>query len=206
MAKSLIEAVNASKCKKLDRQIRGSEFIQKQAIKLAETVKIGRSQDPEVLTAFQLGCLYYDMLATYYCKYNFIKPTMDKKSLAFWKRVEAARERAGVSSSDFIKAQFDWFDKHLKTAPPLPSLTTDNAVDRAVSFVGGSRDRVVGQSEYKSEEASVIRYIDVQVRQICKAQNLTKEEFYTKLVIPGNFPIPEPYLKVCPIWKKVTRG
>jgi hypothetical protein len=200
----ILDAIKAERVKKLDRQFVGAEAHAKSAIALGEDAKRARSSKPEVIEEMQITEMYYSMTAKYRGKRNFTIYTPSKRRDAIWKRIIARVHESGVGAEKFLKAQFVFFDETFGCPPNLPALTTEKAVKRAQEFTGKASNVVASAIEYKNEKASVLQQTDKMVRDICKSQRITKEQFYKQFVLTGEFSLPKVYLNACPVYRKVT--
>jgi hypothetical protein len=200
----LLKAVKDKKIKHLNRSIQAHTYFNNRAVALGENVKTAKKLGV-TSQEYELRTTYYNMLDSYYHKSTIPFYKVTEKSVKFWRKVTVCQDNSGTDCYTYIKAQFWWFDKHFGTAPPIYSLVTENAIKRAMEF-SGSRGNIVSSAiPHKSELSSVLQQTDKIIRAILKSQNLTKEEFYLKLVIPGEFPVAKAYLDIDPLYKKLTK-
>ena len=199
----MIDFLKKKRLTKLKRTDAGTTQFNKYAICIGESVKIAK-QEGVTSDEHALRTYYYQSLDIYYNKSSINFHKLTKKSIHFWRKVDEFREKAGVDAHTYIKSQFDWFHKHFGCPPSIHALATENAVLRAMEYGGSLGNVVASVVPYKSELSSVLRSTDETIRSIMKAQNLTKEEFYTKLVITGEFTVSKAYLECDPIYKKLV--
>jgi hypothetical protein len=202
----ILDAIRAERVKKLDRQFVGAEAHAKNAIALGEVAKRTRSSKPEVIEEVHLTEMYYSMVARYSGKRNFTNYTPSKKRDAIWKRIIARVHEAGVGAETFLKAQFVFFDAAFGCPPSLPSLTTEKAVKRAQEFTGKAGNVVASSTSYTTEKAAVLQHTDKFIRDICKVQKISREQFYITFVITGEISIPKVFLDIDPVWKAVSNA
>lgn len=150
---------------------------------------------------------YYRMKRDYTLSADFSQvPDMNKRSIALWTRVSNAWKLSGVSQEHFIKAQFDWFHRSFGKAPDVVNLVTESAVERAKEY-SGSKHRVIGNNvKAEISTADIFRNCERMIRDICRAQKVTREEFYQRFVLTGEFSLPKEFLKADPVYRKVVEG
>lgn len=200
----ILKAVRDKKVKKLKKSIQAETYFNNKAVAIGENLSNSKKLGV-TLQEHELKSTYYDMLSKYYHKSNFVFYKVNEKSVKFWRRVAECQNASGTNSNTYIKAQFFWFNKYFGTAPSLPHLITENAVKRAIEFSGCKGNVVSSSIPHQAELSFVLQQTDRMIRDIMKSQNLTKEEFYKKLVLTGEFPVSSEYLKVDPIYKKLIK-
>lgn len=125
------------------------------------------------------------------------------RGLALWKRVSKAWRTSGVSPETFIQAQFTYFHDHFRRAPETKDLTTEAAVVRAASVA--PRNVVTNDIQADINTAELFRCCEKQMTDLMRAQKMTREEVYKKLVLPGLMSFPQKYLNADPVWKALNK-
>lgn len=203
-SRPILQAIREQRVKKLDKKFVGAEAHAKHAVALGEAAKRLRSTNPEVIEEVQLTEMYYSMVARFRGKTNFTTYTPSAKRDAIWRRIIARVRESGVSSEDFLKAQFKYFADTFGCPPNLPSLTTEKAVKRAQDFKGMLGNAVATAVDYKSDKVEILQYYDKLARDVCKAHKITKEQFYRAFVKTGEIEMAKVYLDADPVWRKVN--
>lgn len=201
----ILDAIKQYKLQSLNRSFSAKDRYDQEISTKAQLVKQSTftTGDMENGVALQLRALYYLKMEEYYGKKLHSKVTTSNRSLALWKRVEAACTKAGVPPDDYLTAQFVYFHKIFGTAPKLNQLATENAVMRART-AGESRGKVVGNDiRAKTSVSDVLRFAEKQMQEICKAQGMTRQEVYENLVVTGVIAFPAKYLDSDPVYQKV---
>lgn len=205
---SIVEAVKAKRLATVKKQIVGAEnfenSIKKQAV-IADIVLSG--EDDDLAEARKLQRLYYE----YYNKYTHkksIPPSLETpRAQTYWKSVAAAVVQSQVPAEEYISAQFSWFDKNFGTAPQLKNLRTEAAVIRAQEAANIAPKKVVAKyTAAVGNFADTMRMADQMLRDVCKAQKMTRQEVYRNLVIPGLLSMPESFLKADPEFAKAKES
>lgn len=125
------------------------------------------------------------------------------RGLALWKRVAACWRSSGVDPDTYVRAQFTYFHNAFRRAPTAQQLATDAAVVRAASVVP---EKVSTNNIPASvDTAELFKRCEKQMTDVMRAQKMTREEVYRKLVIPGFLAFPDQYLKADPLWKQLTK-
>lgn len=126
---------------------------------------------------------------------------MNPRSVALWGRVIKAWKKTGVDMETFVKAQFTYFHNVFRTAPTIVQLTTDGAVVRAASV----RPEQVMTNNIPADInlGELFKSCERQMSEIMRAQKLTREEVYRKLVVTRLVGFPASYLNADPVWKSV---
>lgn len=206
---SIRDAIREQKLKTLRKSLSYSEAVERhtheQAVRTKEllTGQLSTELSPDVL----LRDAYFKQHASYTGKTSYaMKSEQTKKSKALWERVAAKWQQSGVSPDDYIKAQFMWFDKNFGKAPTVVQLATDAALDRAREMPKTVVHRVVGVQEVKVDFAQLMRDTEKQMQTLMRANNLTREQVYTNLVLTGIYSFPKEFLNADPIYKKLTEG
>ncbi len=169
------------------------------AIAIGEEAKHNNKKGRNDLEEVELRILYYSMMDSYYQRTSFpFTPPPSRKGLTMWSKVAEYKRMAGVSAEVYIKAQFAWCDKCFGSPPTFAHLMTENAVNRALQFSGLPGRVVTSAVPMQSEKAELLKQTDAQIRAICKAQSMTKAEFYREIVIPGLMILPHAYTSIDP--------
>jgi hypothetical protein len=108
---------------------------------------------------------------------------------------------SGVEREVFVRAQFTWFHDKFRKAPTPVQLTTDEAVVRAASVAPQAVRTVV--VEDKIPISDLFKRCEKQMADLMRAQNMSREDVYRKLVLPGLAVFPEQFLNADPTWKRV---
>jgi hypothetical protein len=215
MPKDIVETIYEQKLQRTQRSVRGSEAFEKTVHNNTQLVKRqldggeeSTDLDVRTVTAQQMAALYYGMVAEYNhksCFTDFSK--INKKAIAFWARVVDACKETSMTPNEYMKAQFVWFHKTFKTTPTPIQLSTKAAIERAREFTGTRQKRVVASAKDANVEiADVFRRCEKQVRDMCRAQKMTREQFYAELVLTGEFSLPLSFLEADPVYRRVTGG
>lgn len=207
----ILDAIRERKAKSLARSTSFSEALDASVSEKAKRAKnllvSGGEPTAEYGPEMLLRGLFYGMKEDYVGKY-FAIPKNTKRSLSLWKRVEKAREEADVPPEVYLRAQFHWFDKVYGKAPTLSQLATEAAIERAQEFsvdkTVNKERRILGNNRPADLSfADIMRQTERQIRDICRAQKMTREEFYRELVLTGVMSIPKQFLDADPIFKRV---
>ncbi len=136
-----------------------------------------------------------------YTRQRVFTPDMSPKALALWSRVVKAWKLTGVDMETFIKAQFTYFHNVFRTSPTAVQLSTDGAVIRAASV---KPEKVMTNDLPANVDlAELFKRCERQMNEIMRAQKLTREEVYRKLVVNRLVAFPSQYLNADPVWRKV---
>jgi len=206
---SIVEAVKAKRLATVKKQIVGAEnfenSIKKQAV-LAEIVLHG--EDDDLAEARKAQRIYYEYLNKYTHKKHIPPSSLDTpRAVTFWKSVAATIAQSQVQTEEFMSAQFSWFDKNFGTSPQLKNLRTEAAIIRAQEAANIAPKKVVAKyTAAVGNFADTMRMADQMLRNICKAQKMTRQEAYCKLVIPGLLSLPESFLKADPEYAKAKES
>lgn len=125
------------------------------------------------------------------------------RGLSLWKRVSKAWKASGVDPETFIQAQFTYFHDNFRRAPEVKDLTTDGAVVRGASVT--ARRVVTNNIAADINTAELFRHCEKHMTDLMRAQNMTREEVYTKLVKNGLVAFPEKFLAADPVWKRLPK-
>ena len=150
---------------------------------------------------------YYRMKSDYTQRADFAQvPELNKRAIALWTRVSNAWKESGVSQEHFIKAQFAWFHKSFGKSPDVVNLVTEAAIERAKTYAG-SKHRVVGNNiKADVTTADMFRQCEKTVRDMCRAQKMTKKEFYQNFILTGEFSLPKKFLMADPVYRALVEG
>lgn len=160
-----------------------------------------KSDFREHLEEYTLREIYVRELERYDGKkrFGYSGQPFTPRGLVLWTRIVRAWKASGVSMQDYVKAQFAWFHEKFRKAPEPVQLATDEAVLRAAT-VAPKKVGSVAKEEILDVGALFSR-CDKQIRDVMRAQKMTREEVYRKLVKPGILLIPEKFLRQDPVWK-----
>lgn len=136
-----------------------------------------------------------------YSRKSVFTTEMNPRALSLWTRVVKAWKSSGVDMETFVKAQFTYFHNVFRTNPTVLQLTTDSAVLRAASV----KPEKVMTNNIPAEIslADLFKRCEKQMTDLMRAQKLTREDVYRKLVLPRLVIFPDQYLNADPAWKKV---
>lgn len=160
----------------------------------------------EHFVEYQLRDFYMRTLEAYDRKivYSYFGQPFTPHSLALWKRVAKAVAASGVDGNTYISAQFTFYHNSFKQAPKPQFLTTDAAVLRAASV---KPEKVVTNNiPADVPTAELFKRCERQMTDIMRAQKLTREEVYRKLVLTHMVSFPSMYLNADPVWTQVKNG
>lgn len=137
-----------------------------------------------------------------YTRKRVFAPEMNARSIALWSRVVKAWKESGADMDTFIRAQFTYFHNVFRTHPTVVQLTTEGAVIRAASIV----PEKVTTNDIRAEVdlGELFARCERQMSEIMRAQKLTREEVYRRLVVTRLVGFPQAFLKADPVWKKVN--
>ncbi len=213
MPKDILETIYEHKLQRTQRSIRGSEAFETTVHNNTQQIKqqLGGEEentdlDVRTVSAQQMAALYHQMVAEYRgkpCFTDFSK--INKRAISFWTRVVAACKAADMTPNEYLRAQFVWFHKAFGKVPEPIQLTTEAATERARQFTGTRQKRVVASSKDANVDiADVFRWCEKQVRDICRAQGMTREQFYKELVLTGEISLPLSFLEADPVYRRVA--
>lgn len=199
---SVLEAIKKHQLRSIKRGIVSSEIQENVTRANAEHVKVVLNGEADDIDETKMAGIYGRLRSQYDGKPHMGKP-LSKRAKSFWQRVIAKQKESGVSAEKFMTAQFDWFHKNFGKIPDVYQLTTDAAVTRAKEYAGSENKKIVSTArEANVNFADLMKQADKMMRDICKAQGMTRLEVYTKLVIPGHFTFPKQYLDSDPVYKQ----
>jgi hypothetical protein len=136
-----------------------------------------------------------------YTRQRVFTPEMNARALSLWGRVVKAWKASGVDMDTFVKAQFTYFHNVFRTHPTPVQLTTDGAVVRAASV---APEKVMTNNIPANVDlGELFKRCEKQMTEIMRAQKLTREEVYRKLVLTRMVAFPAQYLNADPVWRKV---
>lgn len=211
MSDSIIDIIQENKLRSVKRSIQFSEQREKATNhhgEVAKSVLSGKPMHPALpMEAQTLRTTYYEMLKDYKGGSFYRVPgPINKKGVSLWKRVEKARQRAGVDPKTFLKAQFAWFHKNFGKAPTVEQLTTDAAVARVAEVGEVKQRRIVSNgNEAKIDLADVFRQSEKLLRDMMRAQGYSsREQFYRDFILTGVLTLPKEFLKADPAYRKVV--
>jgi len=205
----VIAVLRQQKLTAAKRSVAFSETQEKRVVSTAErATAVVNGTSPfagsEHFAEYQLRDLYMRTLESYERKplYSYYGQPFTPHGLALWKRVRKAVEDSGVDSETFIKAQFTFYHNTFKTAPKPHVLTTDAAVLRA-SVV---KPEKVSTNNVPANVGTVelFKRCERQMNDVMRAQGLTREDVYRKLVLTRLIAFPDIYLNADPVWRKMT--
>lgn len=210
MPDSMVELFHRRRAQAAARSITASENNEQYLHNKAETTRelIGNTGeiDEDAHYTRQLAFHYYEMKARYYGKSTVTRVTHSKKSENFWKRVQLACKTSGVTPERYMKAQFDFFNVAFGTVPKINQLITEAAIERAREFAGKTEGRVVSNAiEAKVDLGAVFKRCEQQIRDICRAQKLTRKEYYQHFVLTKLISMPKQFLDADPVYQEVIR-
>jgi len=211
MQQSLTETIQRNRVKTAIRSLAASEHNDQQISHKTSAVKeilgntTGISVDKHCVA--QLSHQYYDMKARYSGKRVVTTVVESAKRDAFWLRVQQRCQAAGVPPERFMKAQFDYFHAAFGTIPKLNQLITEAATTRAQAFAGKTAGHVVSNAiEAPVSMGALFARCEQQVRDVCRAQKMTREEYYAAFVVTKIIAMPQQFLDADPVYKKVLNG
>lgn len=198
---NILEEIKKRKLQSLQRSIAFAERNEKVVHNSAEYTKsMVLTPQEEIQPFIYLMNLYHQMKDDYKgggALYHIKEPS--NRQISFWKRVLTCVEESGVEPKDYLTAQFKFFHHAFGKTPEAKQLTTPGAVLRAKAFAESTNKpkyKIISNGiETKKDFALTMKLADEQMRNICKAQNLTREEVYRKFVLTGLISFPKEYLK-----------
>jgi len=209
MAVDILAVVAAQRLQAIRKSVTGSENHEKRvsntAAKAAAVLTGSTVGNHAVhLEEYMLRDMYVRVLEEYNRKpnYAYFGQEFTPQGLALWKRAVKALKASGVSRETFVRAQFTWFHEKFRKAPTTLQLTTDEAVLRAASVEVDPTVRS-NDTEAKISVGDLFRCCEKQMNAYMRAQGMTREEVYRKLVIPGVAVFPGKFLAADPVWAKV---
>lgn len=201
----VIEALKQQRLAAVKKSISFSEAHERRVISRAAQAKaVITGESPHAgsphFREYVMRDLYNKQLEAYTRKSVFTTE-MNPRALALWKRAVAACLTSKVDPETYIKAQFTYFHNTFKTYPTVLQLTTDAAIVRAASV---KPETVVSNNiAAEIDMSTLFRSCEKQMNEIMRAQQLTREQVYRRLVIPRLVMFPQAYLDADPLWKKV---
>lgn len=209
MAVDIMAAVAAQRLVAITRSVRGSENHEKRvhntatrtAAMLTGTTVGNHASNIE---EYMLRDMYMRVLEEYNRKPNhaYFGQEFTPQGLALWKRAVKALTASGVDRETFVRAQFTWFHEKFRKAPTSLQLTTDEAVLRAASVEVSTTVRS-NATEAKISLGDLFCRCEKQMNAYMRAQGMTREEVYTKLVLTGVAVFPGKFIEADPVWAKV---
>ncbi len=211
MGVDIVSVVRAQKLATLNRSIAGTENHEKRVQGTAlRTQAVLTGAVPgihaEHMEEYVLRDTYMRVLEEYTRKPNpaYYGQAFTPRGLALWKRVVKAWKAANVDKDTFIRAQFTWFHDKFRRHPEPVQLTTDEAVLRAAS-VAPQQVRT-NNIEAEISVGDLFKRCEKQMNDLMRAQKMSREEVYRKLVCSGLVIFPEKFLNADPTWRKVKSG
>lgn len=209
MAETIVELLRRKRAQMAVRSITASERNESYIHNKATTAKeiLGNTGVLDVDAHFtrQLAHHYYDMRARYRGKVALTRPKTSVKSVAFWAKIQTACKQAGVTPERYMKAQFDFFHVAFGTVPKLSQLGTEAAIVRASEFEGKTTGKVVGNAiEAKVDLGAIFQRCEKQIRDICRAQKMTRKEYYQHFVLTKLISMPTQFLAADPTYREVV--
>ncbi len=209
MNEDILDAIKRIKLNKLDRSIRASEANEERVHKATQVVKrmltngeLTDEFDVRTVTAQQMCQLYYTMVSDYTSQANYTDfNKISKQAIAFWARVVQACEETSLSPRLYLQAQFEWFHNAFRKVPETKQLITDTALERAKEFKGKEKKLVASSVCANIPKSDIFKRCDKQVRAMCKAQGMSRVEFYKEFVLTGEVPLPVSFLLVDPAYR-----
>ncbi len=210
----ILKAIQKHEIKKLDNSIRGSEAferrVEKETRKTKELLVSGDTSnafDTKVMTAQNLCELYHIMVEDYTKRPNFTDfSKISRQAIAYWTRVYQASQQTKLTPGQYLQAQFEWFHDRFRTTPDVRQLATPAAIQRAEEHSGSFRRVVAGSIETDIPLSAVFKRCDKQVRDMCRAQQITREDFYRDFVLTGVMAMPLSFLTADPVYGRVCSG
>lgn len=209
MSETMIETLRKKRATTAIRSMAMSETNEQQLHNKAEAAREqlgntnGINEDKELIA--QLAHHYYQMKASYSGKRVQTRVVESAKRQQFWGKVQVCCKTAGVTPERYMKAQFSFFHIAFGTTPKLSQLATEAAVERAQSFEGKTSGKVVGNAiDAGVSLGSIFARCEKQVRDICRVQSVTREEYYRIFVIPGLISMPHEFLNADPVYREVA--
>ncbi len=207
----ILKAIKEHELKKINNSIRGSEAFEKRVDKETKKTKellssgdISDEFDTNTITAQQMCELYHMMVSDYTQKSNYIDfSKISRQAIAYWARVYEASKTAKLTPRQYLQAQFEWFHEAFRKVPDVKQLATEAALERAAGFSGNTRRIIASSVETKVPMSDVFKRCDKQVRDMCRAQKITREEFYREFVVTGIVPLPLSFLTADPVYRRV---
>lgn len=211
MAVDIASVVRGQRLATLNRSIAATESHEKRVSNTAvRTQAVLTGAVPGIhadcLDEYLLRDIYMRVLEEYTRKPNhaYHGQAFSPRGLALWKRVAKAWRDSNVEKDTFIRAQFTWFHDKFRRQPEPVQLTTDEAVLRAAS-VAPQQVRT-NNVEANISVGDLFKRCEKQMNDLMRAQKMTREEVYQKLVRPGLAMFPEKFLNADPTWRKVING
>lgn len=211
MKKPILEAIHDHNLNKVNRSIAGQQAfdtaIHNKTEEFRRLIKgeVTSESDPRLLTAADMARMYYTRVCEYEgkpCMIDFSK--MSKRAIAYWHRVYNFCKDNNVDPHHHIKAQCLFFHKAFGTTPKLEHLMTPKSLERTKEC-NASQKRVVPFARNATFDLSALYgRCDKQVRDMCRAQGMTRLEFYRDVVLTGAIQLPLDFLSADPVYLKAT--
>lgn len=164
-------------------------------------------KDLRLMTAQDLCAMYYNMLGEYRQKAVYTDfSNINKKSIAFWSRVITLCEKLEIHPKDFLQAQFSYFHITFGKAPELSNLLTEKAAERARQAVQLKGRIVATAIDADISKSDIFQQCDRQVRDICRAQKMSRTQFYAQYVLTGIVKLPLYFLNNDPEYQRLIDG
>lgn len=209
MTKSMVDVLRQKRLNSARRSVSAGEarenVIHNKATIAKDLIGSNNGINEDTQLESRLSYLYYSMKAKYDNKSLHSLVVQSDKSKAFWQRVSVACKQSEVDPDRYMKAQFAYFHKTFGTTPDLSQLATDAAIQRARDFTGQTEGNVVGNNIPANVSlGAVFARCEKQLREMCRAQQCNREEFYRRFVCTGVFTFPEEFLKRDPTYLEVA--
>lgn len=208
MTIDILRLVQEKRCATLIKSMAATDRHEKKVSNIAAQVKqLLNKENQNVpldhLEAFVARSTYYHILSEYTGTFNAQAHQTDftPKGLALWKRVAAAINTANTDAESFVRSQFAWFHQAFKKPPEVIQLTTDAAVCRAAAT---APKRVTTDNiPANVPMGDLFRRCEKHMADLMRAQSMSREEVYTKLVKNHLAMFPQSFLDVDPVWKAI---
>lgn len=211
MKKPILEAIHDHNLNKVKRSIAGQQAydtaVHNRTLEFKRLIKgeVAQDSDPRLLTAADLARIYYGRMSEFNgkpCMVDFSK--MNKRAIAYWHRVYLFCKENNVDPSAHIKAQFFYFNKTFGTSPKLEQLMTPKSLERTKDCKTEQKRVVPFAREGTFDLGALYGRCDKQVRDMCRAQGMTRLEFYKEVVLTGAVQLPLDFLSSDPVYQKAT--
>lgn len=211
MKKPILEAIRDHNLNKANRSIAGQQAydtaVHNKTAEFKRLLKgeVTQDSDPRLLTASDLARMYYMRLAEFTgkpCMVDFSK--MNKRAIAYWHRVYNFCKENNVDPNAHISSQFFYFNRTFGTSPKLEQLMTPKSLERTKECKTEQKRVVPFARDANLDLGALYGRCDKQVRDMCRAQGMSRLEFYKEIVLTGAVQLPLDFLSADPVYQRAT--
>ena len=126
-----------------------------------------------------------------------------EKSKLIWDKISTNCKKSKAKPEDFIKAQFVYFEKHFGSIPKISNLVSVHSITRTIDYLATINPNnncpkldttLVPKMITKIAKPDKYSLIEKQLQSMIKAQKCSREEFYLRFVISGEYHLPREFI------------